>query len=349
MTIAIGLICKNAILMDSDSRTTNPDHTIRDNAKKIRFIKMKNLDYAMIAQSGDDDLGSRVVDGIEDMAKDASITDWQSVTEIGNKVISNEIQKLKIPFQGADFDAEKFQKLLWNFDSTFMIAHYHNGNPYIFTTDFYPGRFSRRNVTHYCIGCGSTLANFLLDGFDFSQLEANSAAIVLVYVIEEVKKFDPRCGGQTNIFFNTINKSVGVIIEGKPEILAQPMQERGILHPDAIKEYLNDISDIRSSINVQWQKKLSEIFVRLTVRDIKRRCAPERFIRMRHGSPLVDKLPEHYRKGGGELAKALNEFYYGLGNEMSKADLEKLWDKICRMLPSEKGLYESGAEFFKLF
>jgi len=87
VTIAIALICKDGILMASDSRTTNPDFSIRDNAKKIRLVKMKHLHCALVAQSGDDDLGTRIVDRIEQIAKDVSILDYQTVSELGDKAI----------------------------------------------------------------------------------------------------------------------------------------------------------------------------------------------------------------------------------------------------------------------
>ena len=103
MTIIIGIICKDGILIGSDSRTTYPPSTIRDTAKKVRFVEMQNQTYAMVAHSGDDDLGTRVADRIETLAKPATLTDWQTVSEIGDRAISDEIHKLKIPFEGPAF------------------------------------------------------------------------------------------------------------------------------------------------------------------------------------------------------------------------------------------------------
>jgi len=37
------------------------------------------------------------------------LTDWQTVSEIGDKAISDEIHKLKIPFEGPTFKMEEFQ------------------------------------------------------------------------------------------------------------------------------------------------------------------------------------------------------------------------------------------------
>jgi hypothetical protein len=59
---------------------------------------MQNQTYAMVAHSGDDDLGTRVADRIETFTKPATLKDWQTALEIGDKAISDEIHKLKIPF-----------------------------------------------------------------------------------------------------------------------------------------------------------------------------------------------------------------------------------------------------------
>ena len=144
VTIAIGLICNDGILVGSESRTTNLDHTIRDDAVKVMTIRLRGPDNALIAQSGDDDLGSRIVNRIEDIAKDTPLTDWQTICEIGNKAIADEQKQLRIPFEGPGFSMEEFQNILRGFDSSFMLAHYFKGKPYIFTADFYPGRFSLR-------------------------------------------------------------------------------------------------------------------------------------------------------------------------------------------------------------
>jgi hypothetical protein len=251
---------------------------------------------------------------------------------------------------------EEFQNILRGFDSTFMIAHYYKGEPYIFTADFYPGRFSRRNSTHFSIGCGSPIANFLLDGFDFSNLETTAAAAVLVYVIEEVKKFDPRCGGPTSIFWNTINKHHTYVIEGKPEIPAQPFQQAGRLPDEQIKDFSEDVSELRTTIKGEWTKKLNEIILKLIKKDFVRRCSHERFIRMRHGTVLVNSLTEYMGislweldKSRSEIGKLIIEFNAGLANGMNKPDLQSLWEKICNMLPSEAGFFNAGIEFFKLF
>jgi len=178
VTIVIGIICKEGILVGSDSRTTNPDHTIRDNAIKVRLLRLAGPDNAIIAQAGDDDLGSRVVDRIEHLAEQAPLTDWQTVSDIGDRAIADEQKKLRTPFEGVGFSMEEFQNVLRGHDATFLLAYYFKGKPYIFTTDFYPRKFTRRQSSHFSTGCGSPLANFLLEGFDFSKLNIWEATAI---------------------------------------------------------------------------------------------------------------------------------------------------------------------------
>jgi hypothetical protein len=350
VTIIIGIICKDGILIGSDSRTTYPPSTIRDTAKKVRFVEMQNQTYVIVAHSGDDDLGTRVADRIETLAKPAILTDWQTVSKIGDKAISDEIHKLKIPFEGPTFKMEEFQSILREFDSTFMIAHFFDDIPYIFTADFYPGRFSRRNQNSYSIGCGSPIANFLLDGFDFLNLGVAEAAPVLVYVIEEVKKFDPRCGGPTKILCSQINKRVKVHYEGKPEIKPHSLIQNRYLHDDTIKAYISEVSDLRTTIKGEWTKKLQDIVIKGIKMEFKRRTSHERFIRMRHGTSLFEAATEEANKiQNKELNKLIHQFFWGQANEMPKSQMEDLWREICHLIPSKSELVEMGVDYFKKF
>lgn len=259
VTIVIGLTCCDGILVGSDSRTTNPDFTIRDDAKKIRAIRLQGPDgefpdCALIAQSGDDALGSRILDRIEALAKDTPLTDWQTVCEIGNKAIADEQKQLRIPFEGPGFSMAEFQKILQSFDSSFMIAHYFKAKPYIFTADFYPGRFSLRKSTCVSLGCGRPLAEFLLDGFDFSNLIVWGATAAMVYVIEQVKAFDPRCGGPTKIAWTCLLP--GAELESRP---GKPVFVTGKYDDSEIEKYLAEISPIRAGIKKEWNEKMEKI------------------------------------------------------------------------------------------
>jgi 20S proteasome alpha/beta subunit len=199
VTIAIGILCKDGIVVASDSRITYPDNSVRDDGNKIGIIKFKDGNKAIVAQSGDDDLGSRIIENMGVRADDLQLNDWQSVAELANGVMLQEQIKLRGPFEGKQYTDAGFQQILRGFDLSLIIAHYHNKKPYIFTSDFYPGRASRKRRSFVAIGCGSTLASFILSGFDFSKLNCMETIAAAIYVIDEVKGIDPRCGGKTQV------------------------------------------------------------------------------------------------------------------------------------------------------
>jgi hypothetical protein len=189
-----------------------------------------------------------------------------------------------------------------------------------------------------------------LDEFDFSNIDINKAAPVLVYVIEEVKKFDPRCGGPTKISWSTINKHCKVNYDERLNIKPHSLIQNGWLHDDMIKNYLSEVADLRAAIKDEWKKKLDDVLAKNIQKDIKRRTAPERFIRMRHGTPLCTVVFEYAEQTkNGELAELSRQFSYGQANEMPKSDMEILWRKICNMIPSKPELVEMGKEYFKMF
>lgn len=199
VSIAIGLICRDGIILASDSRTTHPDHSVRDDAQKIQLLNLKDGKGALIAQSGDDDLGARILENIALSAQEKTLSDWQSVSEIADAEILKEQLKLKAPFVGPGYTDEGFRDILRGFDLSLIIGHHHNGRPYLFTSDFYPGRATPKKAQFVSIGCGSSLANFLLDSFDLAGMNFILATVTAIYIIEEVKKFDPRCEGKTKV------------------------------------------------------------------------------------------------------------------------------------------------------
>lgn len=246
--------------MASDSRTTNPDFTVRDDAQKIRIMQMADSNTALIGQSGDDSIGARVVERIIEAGSLANLLDWQSVSDIGNKIILEEQRKLKEPYLGPGYTLEAFRDILMDIDSSFMIAHYFKGKPYIHTANFYPGIFSPENRTFVSIGCGAPIANFLMDGFDFSQLTQIAATAALIYVIEEVKTFDPRCGGPTRIAWST-----PIPLPDK-----QFNVQTGAFNEAEIQEFLDKVNGERAKIKRDWNKKMKRIMTILVNRKLEK-------------------------------------------------------------------------------
>jgi 20S proteasome alpha/beta subunit len=259
VTIAIGIIHRTGIVVASDSRTMNPDYTFRDDAQKIREIYFSDGQVAVMAQSGDDDLGQRIVEIVANEASNKAISDWQSVSDIVDDVISKEQQKYKLPFLGPGYSIKEFADILREVDLSFLFAHYYKTKPYIFTSSFFPGRASPKHSNFVSIGCGAPLANFLLDSFDVSHLTGLQAIAAAIYVIEEVKAFDPRCGGAVRVAsIDFVQRQDHM----EPNLV--------LMHDEALEPIVSEISKLRRELKGEWSKRMQEVILKITVQQINR-------------------------------------------------------------------------------
>jgi 20S proteasome alpha/beta subunit len=206
VTIVLAIVCRNAIIMAGDSRTTKEDGTIRDDTKKIHTVHLSDRFGFLIGQSGNDDLGTQAIETISELAKQATIKDYRACAELAEKSISLLKQKIRGQFQGT---SEELQRHFENHDFDLMLVHYYKeeardgkirmARPFIFTIRFSLGIARPHHKNFVSIGCGSPIADFILDGFTVSDFDFSQAMAAAVYVVEQVKTFDPRCGGRTQI------------------------------------------------------------------------------------------------------------------------------------------------------
>jgi hypothetical protein len=193
--------------MASDSRTTNEDWTIRDGSKKVFPVRLADGFGFLLGQSGNDDLGARAVELVYEEAKQTKLKDYRTCAEVAVNAIARLKDEMRIQFRGT---AEELQHHFEKHDFSFILAHYYKEDlkdgklraptPHVFTLNFRTGaarrHFDKRFVS---IGCGSPLADFILDGFDVSGFDFSQNIATSVYPISRVKKFDPRCGGKTQV------------------------------------------------------------------------------------------------------------------------------------------------------
>ena len=207
VTIITAIAGRDAIIMASDSRTTAEDFTIRDDSKKVFPVRLSDGFGFLLGQSGNDDLGARAIELVYDVAKQTKLKDYRTCAEVAVNAVARLKDEIRIQFRGT---AEELQKHFEKHDFSFILAHYYKEDstagkltaplPYIFTLDFRTGaarrHFDKRFVS---IGCGSPLADFILDGFDVSGFNFSQNIATSVYTISRVKRFDPRCGGKIQV------------------------------------------------------------------------------------------------------------------------------------------------------
>jgi 20S proteasome alpha/beta subunit len=207
VTIVTAIIGRDGIIMAGDSRTTNEDGLPRDDTKKVFPVRLQAGLGFLLGQSGSDDLGTRAVELVYQLAKQTPIKDYRTCAEIAEKAVAQLKDEIRLQFHGT---SEELQKHFERHDFEFLLAHYYKEDskdgkltaplPYIFTLRFSTGIARRHFDKNFVsIGCGSPIADFILDGFSVRDFDFSQNIATAVYALGQVKEFDPRCGGRIRV------------------------------------------------------------------------------------------------------------------------------------------------------
>ena len=195
MTIIIGIKCLNGIVVACDSQTTSQSGYKDDKAEKLHAIELQDGNQFIVGEAGSADFSSRALEIMSALAKKRTMEDYRSVAKCAEDSIAELRQHVRNQNKGSS--SEELQNLFELNAFEWMIAHYYDGKPYIFTLGFTDGLAIKRDKLHSAIGCGCILAEFLISRLDLSGFGSGHGMWTAVYAVEEVKKFDSRCGGRT--------------------------------------------------------------------------------------------------------------------------------------------------------
>lgn len=103
--------------------------------------------------------------------------------------------------------------------------------PFIYTLGFESGWTVISSRAFEAVGCGAGIANYVLSGFSFDNMEPDGAIGVMAYTVEMCKNHDGGCGGRTQIgLLYMDNGSGGQILPGP----ASEMFEGAVRHTERI-------------------------------------------------------------------------------------------------------------------
>jgi hypothetical protein len=197
VTLIVGIICKDGIVVASDSQTT------WETGKSWDRTKMTVLEYpygrALLAQSGAAITSSNVAEQMQKLAENRELFDAQEMRGIAALAVKKVREQLR--FQNFDCSSEELQSVIErnDLDSALMIAHYEGDKPRLDTIRFKLGVANRAQSFFEAIGTGADLATYLLTDLCTVEMDYRTASVHAVYVIEIVKRHDPYCGGPTKL------------------------------------------------------------------------------------------------------------------------------------------------------
>ncbi len=247
VTLIAGFVCKDCIVVASDSRTTyisSFGHTSRDDSFKIEEIQLAN-GSALVAEAGHANMSRRAIEMLNDAAKGQPMSDYRTVADMAQIVMRRLKNELRI--QQCDCTVEQLQAFIsdyaWDFE--LMIAHYYQGKPYVFTIDFLPGIACSHPQPFTAIGSGAALANYILSWFKLSEMQPSEALLAGLYLVQEVQKTDPFCGGLPKI---------GAVGPDK----AKQKESVAILKQWDFSKHLSRLQMMTAEARAEFQKKLLE-------------------------------------------------------------------------------------------
>jgi 20S proteasome alpha/beta subunit len=240
MTLIVGAICKDAIIVGSESETTYEDSKYQG-TQKITLIPFENT-TVIVGESGAADGSGPVVSTFRMMAERASQTDELTISKLVEAAFRDVASRKGGDSVGTRASQDYYCDERNYFELT--IAYYFEGKPYICTMNpvHVVSREYRCGFT--ASGSGRHLAQYLMKDFNLGLLDSRGAIAAVAHVVRESKTLVKGCGGNTEIAV--------VSSHAKPEKLTREMI-------DKMDTDLNRLSEeIRASRASGFAKLLEE-------------------------------------------------------------------------------------------
>jgi 20S proteasome alpha/beta subunit len=192
MSVLIGIICPEAIVLSADSQITDLTTGEFSYVDKISTVKFFPNDHVLVAQGGLWQLTNRIVEIMREKARAVKITSAQSVTQI----VEDSIRAAKFPLD------EKQQEYVNQCPSGLLIAFYVGKSPHLYTVDCYGSGIVCAAERHYAtMGAGSAvLASYLLNEYTLPKSHSDFAIAASIFATAKVKEHQKAlCGGDTII------------------------------------------------------------------------------------------------------------------------------------------------------
>jgi 20S proteasome alpha/beta subunit len=200
VTLIIGIVCKDGIVMAADSQTT------WDTGKSWAANKMTGIRTrrggVMVAESGSTLTSGKMLDEFAAIMENDALRGEKSFDEVAQLAAMRTRETLRR--QQFDCSSEELRKFIFDegLDATLMFAHYRQGKPQIGTIALDKGVYERGKHFFTAVGSGSDLARYLLSNLclpDNKEMDCEEASVVAVHVVDTVKEHDQYCGGKTRL------------------------------------------------------------------------------------------------------------------------------------------------------
>lgn len=209
VTVAIGFFCKESLVLASDSQASDGGSTFQQwNERKVVEIKFQDGSMALLAKSGSINVGNLFQEDFETLAATVAPKSPRAVASIAEQSLKTVRDKLLSSHHHPNFDKDSSRRYLASVDSTYLLAYFYEGKPYIYRLELDCAQAFPSKGNFEAIGCAGNLASFLLSDVNFPEMNFGQCFGLAFYAIEMCKKYDQACGGITQLKGLTPNHQI---------------------------------------------------------------------------------------------------------------------------------------------
>jgi 20S proteasome alpha/beta subunit len=266
MTQIVGIVCKDSIIVASESQYTTGTRKLL-NAVKLSIVKFQNGD-ALIAESGPMSKSSLAVRYIEEAAKNKKIESQYTVSKIAENAIKRIRHEILETMQERSYSPQEQEDVFLAQSNYFalMIAHYFSPKkapsaenerppiPCLYTISL-SGAIAESCSPFAMLGAAPELALFILKQFQCEQLVWGEATCLAIDALDRIVKDDITCGGE--ILVGTVH----------PTLLHQPTAT--FYGGSLVRRALTKIQAVRKKNDERYKIELGKVMKKIHQEDYK--------------------------------------------------------------------------------
>jgi 20S proteasome alpha/beta subunit len=198
VTLIIGIICKDGIVLAADSQTTK-GAARQLGTNKIRVVEFGN-GKAIVAESGSASLSARAIEVFQRKAAGRKIEDDSTIAKAAEESVREIRSSLTSLHPNCNFP-DRWQQF-FNEDINYfelMLAYYFEGKPHLYKLNplwCIPVPATAHFMTS---GIAGDLANYVLQEYANPGMESELASVVAIKAVEDAIEYVEGCGGPPRV------------------------------------------------------------------------------------------------------------------------------------------------------
>lgn len=212
MTIIVGIVCDKAVVIATDSQAMTSRGV---DVKRLDYTKIYNFDLnsdlkVLITGAGETPFITRAVEVLQNQWKEKRVTTNRELADLAEETM-NMIKKRYVVDRLKELGVAQSKDLgETGTKKPFAIQELGRSPSFVLMLGvldrkeasiyiIHPDGVAEKEERYSSLGSGSAYAEYLLASLCCQGIEVEEAIKLAIYVIEEVKKIDPNCGGPTQL------------------------------------------------------------------------------------------------------------------------------------------------------